>query len=66
MLAPENKKFIYFFIFSGLIFATIMALFDVADRTPFQIKKFIFFFLAFGFLSGLDARNRYKRDNKTK
>ncbi|TYB76189.1 hypothetical protein [Bizionia myxarmorum] len=49
----------------GLIFALGMAGFDYADKQPFHLNQFLFYFITFGIIMGLTAvyTNTKKKNN---
>ncbi|WP_417290986.1 hypothetical protein [Corallibacter sp.] len=48
----------------GLIFATIMALFQYNDESYFNWKQFLFYFLSMGIFTGLISVSKKKNQKK--
>lgn len=65
-MKPITKITIKTFLFSGLIYAGLMAGFDYSDGNGFRIWKFIFYASFFGFFMALMSRYHYKKNESSK
>jgi hypothetical protein len=54
----SNKELLIIGIANGLMFAIIMAVFDLFSKDPFSLSKFIYNFLFFGFFMPLVFRRK--------
>ncbi len=65
-MSKLNRKTIKHGFYSGFFYASAMALFDYLGHKDFNLWKFIFCFLFFGFFSGLLFRPTLKKKQQSK
>ena len=63
---PITKTMIKTFLFSGLIYAGIMAGYDYSEGNGFRLWRFIFLASFFGLFMALMSRYRYKKNDSSK
>ncbi|MGQ7947101.1 hypothetical protein [Flavobacterium sp. WC2509] len=65
-MKPITKTMIKTFLFTGLIYAGLMAGYDYSEGNGFQLWKFIFHASFFGLFMALMARYSYKKNESSK
>jgi NADH:ubiquinone oxidoreductase subunit H len=63
-MTPITKKTIVTFLFSGLIYGGLSAIFDYSDGVAFSFWKFIIKASFFGFFMALMFQYNEKKENK--
>ena len=63
---PITKTMIKTFLFSGLIYAGIMAGYDYSEGNGFRLWRFIFLATFFGLFMALLSRYKYKKNDSPK
>ena len=59
----KYKRFIISGLFSGLLFAVVMAAFDYFKEQPFSLLKFAIHLVLFGAFNGYMAYRKIKKQN---
>jgi len=65
-MKAQTKSIIIGGLFSGIVYALLMAGFDLTDRENFNLWKFIFNFLFFGISMALMTRYSIKKSENQK